>query len=119
MSSKDQQALQEGEKKKKREVVTPPCPPDVSTGYLILRGVVQGLIGASMDEAAVSILQPTYIKERIPSAKFSMSLGSKFGFCELDLPENEKGSKALWDSLDSAVKRAGCGSMCMGEVCEA
>ena len=105
MSEKEQNAPQEGEKKKKRDVVTPPCPPDVSTGYLILRGVVQGLIGASMDEAAVSIMQPTFIKDKVPSAKFSMSLGNKFGFCELDLPENENGSKALWEALDMALKR--------------
>jgi tryptophanyl-tRNA synthetase len=105
MSEAQQPGLQEGEKKKKRTVVTPPCPPAVSTGYLILRGVVQGLIGASMDEAAVSIMQPTFIKEKIPSAKFSISLGNKLGFCELDLPENEKGCAALWDALDKALKR--------------
>jgi tryptophanyl-tRNA synthetase len=105
MSEVEHQALPDGEKKKKREIVTPPCPPEVSTGYLILRGVLQGLIGASMDEAVVSIMQPTFIKEKVPSAKFSMSLGNKLGFCELDLPENEMGSQALWVAFEAALKR--------------
>eukprot|EP00536_Pseudo-nitzschia_multiseries_P004849 jgi/Psemu1/189168/e_gw1.85.159.1 len=77
-------------KKKKRVIVTPPCPPAVSTGYLILRGVLQSLVGASMDEAAVSLLQPTYIKEKAPSGKFSVNLGKKLGFCELDLPQQQQ-----------------------------
>jgi hypothetical protein len=67
----------ENKKKKKRVVVTPPCPPAVSTGYLILRGVLQSLVGASMDDATVSLLQPTYIKEKIASGKFSINLGKK------------------------------------------
>ena len=49
----------EKQAKKKRVIVTPPCPPAASTGYIILRGVLQGIVGASMDEAAVSpILLP-------------------------------------------------------------
>lgn len=91
--------------KKKRVVVTQPCPPAVSTGYLILRGILQGLVGASMDEAAVSLMQPTYIKENCPSGKFSVNFGNKLGFCELDLPATQEGSAALWGALDSAMKR--------------
>jgi tryptophanyl-tRNA synthetase len=97
-------------KKKKRVVVTPLCPPAVSTGYLILRGVLQSLVGASMDEAAVSLLQPTYIKEKVPSGKFSINLGKKLGSCELDLPEDDKLSSSspvdeFWKALQAALDR--------------
>jgi tryptophanyl-tRNA synthetase len=92
-------------KKKKRVIVTPPCPPAVSTGYVILRGAIQGLVGASMDEAAVSLMQPTYIKEKCPSGKFSVNLGNKLGLCELDLPATTEGSALFWPALDSAMKR--------------
>ena len=91
--------------KKKRVIVTPPCPPSVSTGYLILRGVLQGLVGGSMDEAPISLMQPTFIKEKLPSGKFSMNLGKKLGSCELDLPETKEGEDALWDALDKAIAR--------------
>mmetsp|Transcript_26454 Transcript_26454/g.58255 ORF Transcript_26454/g.58255 Transcript_26454/m.58255 type:complete len:707 (+) Transcript_26454:50-2170(+) len=97
-------------KKKKRVVVTPPCPPAVSTGYLILRGVLQSLVGGSMDEAAVSLLQPTYIKEKVPSGKFSINFGKKLGSCELDLPEDDKSSSSspvdeFWKALQAALDR--------------
>lgn len=105
MAEEANQAAPGVEKKKKRVIVTPPCPPSVSTGYVIIRGVLQSMIGASMDEAAVSIMQPTFIKDKIPSAKFGMSLGKKLGLCELDLPENEEGCAALWQALDKALKR--------------
>jgi len=94
--------------KKKRVVVTPPCPPAVSTGYLILRGVLKSLVGASMDEAVVSLLQPTYIKENVPSGKFSINLGKKLGFCELDLPEDDKSSPSIddfWKYVQKSVDR--------------
>jgi len=101
----------ENKKKKKRVVVTPPCPPAVSTGYLILRGVLQSLVGASMDEATVSLLQPTYIKEKVPSGKFSINFGKKLGSCELDLPEDDKSSISspvddFWKALQTALDRA-------------
>ncbi|CAJ1934823.1 unnamed protein product [Cylindrotheca closterium] len=92
-------------KKKKRVVVSPPCPASVSTGYVIIRGVLQGLVGASMDEAAVSLMQPTFIKEKAPTGKFSMNLGKKLGSCELDLPETSEGKNALWEALDAALVR--------------
>lgn len=98
----------ENKKKKKRVVVTPPCPPAVSTGYLILRGVLQSLVGASMDDATVSLLQPTYIKEKIASGKFSINLGKKLGLCELDLPEDDKSSPSVdefWEALQNALDR--------------
>mmetsp|Transcript_12408 Transcript_12408/g.13291 ORF Transcript_12408/g.13291 Transcript_12408/m.13291 type:complete len:702 (-) Transcript_12408:120-2225(-) len=97
-----------GKKKKKRVIVRPPCPPAVSTGYLICRGVLQSLVGASMDEAAVSLLQPTYIKENIPSGKFSVNFGKKLGLCELDLPEDDESSTSVadfWKALQTALDR--------------
>jgi tryptophanyl-tRNA synthetase len=99
--------VEEGKKaeKKKRVIVTPPCPPTVSTGYLILRGVLQGLLGASMDEATVSLMQPTYIKEEVPSGKFSLNLGKKLGSCAIDLPETKEGEDALWAALETALQR--------------
>ena len=100
-------ATSENKKKKKRVVVTPPCPAAVSTGYLILRGVLQSFVGASMDEASVSLLQPTYIKEKVPSGKFSVNFGKKLGSCEMDLPEDDKSSSMddFWKALQSALDR--------------
>jgi len=102
-------AAGDNKKKKKRVITTPPCPPGVSTGYLILRGALQSLVGASMDEAAVSLLQPTYIKEKDLSGKFSINLGKKLGLCELDLPseENESPTSAadFWNALETALDR--------------
>lgn len=92
-------------KKKKRVIVTPPCPPSVSTGYLILRGVVQSLVGSSMDDAVVSMMQPTFIKEKVPSGKFSISFGKKLGSCELDLPETPDQCETFWNALEQALKR--------------
>ena len=98
----------ESKKKKKRVIVRPPCPPAVSTGYLILRGVLQSLVGASMDEAVVSLLQPTYIKENVPSGKFSINFGKKLGSCELDLPEEDESPTSIadfWKTLQIALDR--------------
>lgn len=97
----------ENKKKKKRVIVTPPCPAAVSTGYVILRGVLQSFVGASMDEASVSLLQPTYIKEKVPSGKFSVNFGKKLGSCEMDLPEDDKSSSVddFWKALQSALDR--------------
>eukprot|EP00934_Nitzschia_sp_Nitz4_P008003 Nitzschia sp. Nitz4//scaffold13_size275219//104102//106096//NITZ4_000865-RA/size275219-processed-gene-0.82-mRNA-1//1//CDS//3329535987//7993//frame0 len=91
--------------KKKRVIVTPPCPPAVATGYLVLRGVLQALVGASMDEAEVSLMQPTYIKENVPSGKFSINFGKKLGSCELDLPDTPEGIDALWAAFSKALDR--------------
>ena len=106
--SKQNNAEADNKKKKKRVVVTPPCPPAVSTGYLILRGVLQSLVGASMDEATVSLLQPTYIKENVASGKFSVYLGKKLGLCELDLPGDDKPSPSVdefWNAVENALNR--------------
>jgi tryptophanyl-tRNA synthetase len=100
--------------KAKRVIVTPPCPPAVSTGYLILRGVIEGLVGSSMDETTVSMMTPLYLKENVPSGKFGITFGTdKTGSCELDLPaivdDNDKdkdsGAEALWTAIQMAVDR--------------
>ena len=97
--------LKEKQAKKKRVVVNPPCPPAVSTGYVILRGVLQGMVGASMDEAAVGSMQPLYIKEGVPSGKFSVNFGKKLGSCQLDLPEDKEGEDQLFSALEAALNR--------------
>ena len=98
-------ASEENKKKKKRVIVTPPCPAAVSTGYLILRGVLQSFVGASMDDSAVSLLQPTYIKEKVPSGKFSVNFGKKLGSCELDLPEDKEAIDKFWEAFQTALDR--------------
>lgn len=98
-------ASEENKKKKKRVIVTPPCPAAVSTGYLILRGVLQSFVGASMDDSAVSLLQPTYIKEKVPSGKFSVNFGKKLGSCELDLPEDKEAIDKFWKAFQTALDR--------------
>ena len=90
-------------KKQKRVIVTPPCPPSVATGYLVLRGAALGVIGASMDEATVSLMQPTYIKDKSPTGKFSIGLGKKLGCGELQLPEKDE--EVLLDAIEQAANR--------------
>jgi len=55
----------------------------------------------------VSLLQPTYIKEKVPSGKFSVNFGKKLGSCEMDLPEDDKSSSMddFWKALQSALDR--------------
>jgi tryptophanyl-tRNA synthetase len=95
----------DGARKKERVVVTPICPPSVATGYLVLRGALQSLVGSSMDEAVVSSMQPTFIKESVPSGKFSIQFGKKLGSCELDLPESPEQCEKFWKALQSALER--------------
>mmetsp|Transcript_33336 Transcript_33336/g.37911 ORF Transcript_33336/g.37911 Transcript_33336/m.37911 type:complete len:709 (-) Transcript_33336:69-2195(-) len=92
-------------KKKKRVVVTPPCPPSVATAYILLRGALLGLLGVNQDDVDVSLMQPTYIKEKKPSAKFSINLGKKLGCGTIELPEDDDGQSALLQLLEDAVNR--------------
>ena len=94
------------EKKKKRVIITPPCPPSVATGYLLLRGATLGVVGASMSEATVSLMQPTFIKENpVLSGKFTVSLGKKLGCGELQLPESSQGQEELLNAIQAAANR--------------
>ena len=106
MSSSDQKSDGEPKKKPKRVIVTPPCPPSVATAYLLLRGAALGVIGASMDEATVSLMQPTFIKESpILSGKFTVSLGKKLGCGEYQLPVDVPEQDALLDAIQAAANR--------------
>ena len=85
-------------KKKERVIIKPTPPPAVSTALLILRGAVAGVIGCPIggtpipipndtlnttttkedpEEILFSLMQPSYIKDKYPSGKFSLSLGKK------------------------------------------
>lgn len=100
-------------KKKERVIVTPPCPPAVATGYLIVRGVLQSLVGCSMTDASPSLMQPTYIKDMTPTGKFSLNLGKKLGtLCELDLPDGDDATSTttastddFWTAVQTAIDR--------------
>jgi tryptophanyl-tRNA synthetase len=94
---------EEPPKKPKRVIVAVPCPPAVATGYLLLRGAALGVIGVNADEAPVSLMQPTYIKEKVPSGKFSINLGKKLGCGELQLPEENVDT--LLDAIEQAANR--------------
>ena len=77
-------------KKKKEKKPPPPCPPAVSTAYLILRGAVEAVVGASMLETTCTVLQATYLAEKpVLSGKFGLAFGKKMGCSELELPETE------------------------------
>jgi len=97
----------EKKKKKKRVVVTPPCPPSVATAYMLLRGTLLGVLGVSQEDADVSLMQPTYIKEKKASAKFSVNLGKKLGCGTIELPEDDDAAaqEALLQLLEDAVNR--------------
>lgn len=90
-------------KKKKRVVVAPPCPPSVSTGLLILRGALTGILGVDQNEADASLMQPTFIKDKSPTGKFSVNLGKRLGCGQLELPEDNPDE--LLDALEAAANR--------------
>ncbi len=92
---------QEEKKKKKERVVVKPTPPSpISTALLLLRGAIAGVVGCpiggtpiddkeSKESIVFSLMQPSYIKDKYPSGKFSLSLGKKNGTaCELYIPSN-------------------------------
>lgn len=91
--------------KKKRVIATVPCPPSVSTGYILLRAAVLGVVGAAMQDVEFSLMQPTFIKEGRPSGKFVVNLGKKLGCGELELPEGEQDRADLLHALEAACNR--------------
>jgi tryptophanyl-tRNA synthetase len=99
------QTKQEEPVKKIRVVVTAPCPPSVSTGYILLRSAVLGVVGVAMQDIEPSLMQPTFIKEDRPSGKFSVNLGKKLGCGELELPEDEQGVTELFDAIEAGCNR--------------
>ena len=102
-------------KKKKDRVIVKPTPPTpISTALLILRGAIAGVIGCPIgdkpigndenddgnnNEAIVySLMQPSYIKDKYPSGKFSISLGKRNGTaCDLFIPSFSDKSKDVED----------------------
>jgi len=70
---------------------------------LLLRGSVLGILGVNQDDADVSLLQPTYIKERAPTGKFSINLGKKLGCGKLPLSEDNPDE--LFDAIQSSLDR--------------
>ena len=51
-------------------------------------------------------MQPSYIKDKYPSGKFSIGLGKKQGTaCHLDVPEETKGQQQLLDAIEEAANR--------------
>lgn len=107
------QAQAAPKKKKERIIVKPKTPSSVSTAFLILRGALAGVIGAPIGgpDSLSSLMQPSFIKDKYPSGKFSVNLGKKQGTaCELDIPsaeseqEKEKQS-ALLLAIQEAANR--------------
>ena len=96
-------------KKKERVVVRPTPPSSVSTAFLILRGALAGVVGCPIGppgESISSLMQPSFIKDKYPSGKFSMSLGKKQGTaCQLDIPEEKDMQEKLLDAIEEAANR--------------
>jgi len=94
---------------KKDRIISKPVPPsNVTTAYLILRGAIAGVVGAPIGDgdSISSLMQPSYIKDKYPSGKFSIGLGKKQGTaCHLDVPEETKGQQQLLDAIEEAANR--------------
>lgn len=107
MSSESQkQAADAPKKKPKRVIITPPCPPSVATAYLLLRGATLGVLGVNVEDASVSLMQPTFIKETpVLSGKFTISLGKKLGCGEAALPESPQDQEELLNAIEAAANR--------------
>jgi tryptophanyl-tRNA synthetase len=77
------------EKKPKRVVHVPVCPPAVATAVLILRAAAAAVTGSDNRLIQTSLLQNTYVKENAPTGKFSIHYGKRLGeWCALGLPES-------------------------------
>ncbi len=103
--AKDEPKKDQPKKKKDRVIVRPTPPTPVSTALLILRGAIAGVIGCPIGGAATdgsdekepivfSLMQPSYIKDKYPSGKFSLGVGKKNGTaCDLHIPSFADASK--------------------------
>ena len=126
-------------KKKKDRVIVKPTPPaSVSTALLILRGAIAGVLGCPIggkststpsvansnandnantergsEPIVFSLMQPSYIKDKYPSGKFSLSLGKKNGTaCTLHIPSSTESEDVsgytqsqLLDAIEQAANR--------------
>lgn len=95
------------EKKKERKIVKPVPPPSVSTALVILRGAVAGVLGCSIGgESSASLMQPSFIKDKTPTGKFSVNLGKKNGtLCEIEIPEDEDGQNLVLDAIEREANK--------------
>jgi len=51
-------------------------------------------------------MQPSFIKDKYPSGKFSVGLGKKQGtVCQLDIADGEEGQERLLDAIEEAANR--------------
>lgn len=78
-------------KPKKVRKGPPPCPPAISTAYVALRAVVSSLIP---ELQSIGPFQPTYLKENVPSGKFSLV------FKQAAIQESD-----FWAALESALAK--------------
>ena len=77
----------------------------MATAYLLVRGVLLGVLGVDPNDADVSLMQPTFIKDKVPTGKFSINLGKKLGCGLVPLPEDPNGHVLFWDTLQKALDR--------------
>jgi len=104
MASANQQV--EAKKKPKRVVVTPECPPSIATAYLLLRGATLGVLGVHVEEASISLMQRTFIKDSpVLSGKFTISLGKKYGCGTVPLPESLENQEQVLNAIQEAANR--------------
>jgi tryptophanyl-tRNA synthetase len=81
------------------------CPASVATAYIVLRHAVIGLLGLDSTQYEVSLMQPTYLKESRPSAKFSIVVGKKYGSGQVLLSEDPLEQDEFWNQLEISIHR--------------
>ena len=114
--------------KQKEQQKRPSPPPSVTTAYFLLRGVIAGVLGCDQQSnltadvttnatttdhnsnniAISSPLQPSYIKDKAPTGKFSMNLGRRKGtFCsiEMNASDSEREVNAIYNSIEKSANR--------------
>lgn len=93
--------------KQQRVIQCPIAPPAVTTAYLILRGAVMNVVGASMGEVEVTPFQATFVKDApLLTGKFGLNLGKKCGtLCAVDIPEDEGGQVLLLKAIEREANR--------------
>jgi tryptophanyl-tRNA synthetase len=95
-------------KKVKKVVEKPVPPPAVTTAYVVLRGAVAGVVGASLKDVTVSVsFQPTFQKDAPKlTGKFGVNLGKKTGtLCAMFIPHDDNGVQTtlFLDKIEAAA----------------
>jgi tryptophanyl-tRNA synthetase len=93
--------------KQQRVIQCPTAPSAVTTAYLILRGAVMNVVGASLADVEVTPFQATFVKDApLLTGKFGLNLGKKCGtLCAVDIPEDEGGQIRLLNAIERAANR--------------